>query len=68
MQTKHQEEMPAADAKISELPASRTFTFVSDWEANGLREELSRSMKEKATELAAKDKEIEILQTCKTKS
>ncbi len=68
MQTQHQEEMSAADAKISELPASRTFTFVSDWEANELREQLSQAKKEKATELAAKDKEIEILQACKTKS
>ena len=63
-QTKHHEEMSAAGVKTTVLPATKTVTFTSNWEANELREQLSQAKKEKATELAAKDEEIKILQNC----
>ncbi len=63
LQTTYHEEVSAADAKVRGLPAGRTFRFNSHWEVHDLREQLSQSKKEKATELAAKDKEIERLQT-----
>ena len=63
-QTTYFEGMSAAGAKIPQLPASTTSTFNNRWEANELREQLFKAKKEKATELAAKNKEIEILQNC----
>lgn len=64
VQTKHTENMSAAEAKIAELRARQTFTFTCQREANEQREQLSQAKKEKAEELAAKAEEIKHLQTC----
>ncbi|KAL9131322.1 MAG: hypothetical protein Q9175_006789 [Cornicularia normoerica] len=64
MQTKHKEDMSAADAKVNDLRAAQTFTFDCHREANELREQLSQAREEKKKDLAAKDEEIKKLQTC----
>ena len=64
VQTKHDEDMSVANAKIQELRAAHGFTFISPREANELREQLSQTKKEKTEELAAKDEEIRIQQNC----
>ena len=63
MQSKHAEDISAANTKIEELRARQTFTFSSQREIHDLREQLLQAEKGKAEDLSTKNEEITALQT-----
>ena len=64
VQARQDEEMRVANSQIGELKAAQSSSTESRREASGLREQLAQAKKEGAERVAAKEKEIERLQTC----
>ena len=63
VQARHDDQMRVANSQIEELKAAQSSSTGSHREARGLREQLAQAKKAEAEHLAAKEREIERLQT-----
>ena len=64
VKARHDEEMRVANSQIGELKVAQSSSAEIRREASGLREQLAQAKKEGAEHVAAKEREIERVQTC----
>ena len=64
IQARHDEQMREANSQIGELKAAQSSSTESRRKASGHREQLVQAKKDEKEHLAAKEREIERLQTC----